>query len=203
MRTLELQEYLANTSAMIPVQSTPASLLLPQIIRSSPSFPTPSYAEVPEKNQDPSVSLIMACQASNLVRVRSLLSQLTPEEINCQNERGETAFAITCYHNRTHLAARFLVTRGVDVHLANHVGLAPLHWACLNNNVRLSSQIISYDREIRNIVDTSIDILDTIGRTPLCMACIRDCLEAVRFLLRHGANINHLSKKVLLCTLPL
>nr|CCC95088.1 predicted ankyrin repeat family protein [Trypanosoma congolense IL3000] len=130
------------------------------------------------KNYDGNTPMIMAAKVRQHKAIKVLVD--AGADVNFRTPTGGTAahFAASMGHADT---VRYLVELGADVmHLDCETG-SILHWAAHSGDVECMGAII-YEFKV------PIDIKDSNGGTPLFTALYMKKVEAVEFLLEHGAD---------------
>jgi len=129
-----------------------------------------------------SQELIEASRNGQLEPVSQLVERhLTPVNYQSINE-GTTALAAAVIGGFLDIV-KYLVEHGADVNLANLRGETPLHLACLGDNDKTISFLLSAGRWLASE--------DECGDSPLMYATREDKLMAVEQLLMHGADVDH------------
>ncbi|KAF9120348.1 hypothetical protein BGW39_011484 [Mortierella sp. 14UC] len=166
-------------------------------------------------NNDGDTPLIIASKMSERSdqyrrAVRLISSKMNSEELDRQNNRGDTALhfitstalinhLVQCganpdvdnyagwtpllkwaLHDNAAVVKCLLGTRKVNVLMVDSRGYSPLHMACLRGNLEMVKMLQAH---------TTIDLQSIIdGSTPLQLACQSNSASVVEFLLQSGAN---------------
>ncbi|KAF9900521.1 hypothetical protein EC991_007212 [Linnemannia zychae] len=166
-------------------------------------------------NNDGDTPLIIASKMSEMSdqhrrAVRLISSKMNSEELDRQNNRGDTALhfitstalidhLVLCganpdvnnyagwtpllkwaLHDNAHVVNCLLGTQRVNVLMVDSRGYSPLHMACLRGNLEMVKMLQAH---------TPIDLQSIIdGSTPLQLACQSNSASVVKFLLQSGAN---------------
>ncbi|KAG8345630.1 putative Ankyrin repeats (3 copies) putative Ankyrin repeat [Trypanosoma vivax] len=130
------------------------------------------------RNYDGNTPMIMAAKVRQHAAIRLLIE--AGADVNCTTPTGGTAahFAASMGHVDT---VRYLVDLGANVMHQDCETGSLLHWAAHSGDVNCIGAII-YEFKI------PIDIRDSNGGTPLFTALFMKKVEAVEFLLEHGAD---------------
>lgn len=200
------QDVLGNTSMHIAAAKDNTALLKELLsVNSNLGLP----------NNDGDTPLIIASKLSERSdhyrsSVRLLSSRMKPEELDRQNNRGDTAIhfitnttlishLVQCganpevdnyagwtpllkwaLHDNAAVVKCLLETGRVNVLMVDSRGYSPLHMACLRGNLEMVQMLQA---------QTPIDLQSVIdGSTPLQLACQSNSVSVVEFLLQSGAN---------------
>jgi ankyrin repeat protein len=121
-----------------------------------------------------------AIGADRMEAVSSLLNMRVP--LNVRNPRtGSTPLAIAAEFNRVE-AVRLLLARGVDVELANNLGVTPLSYAASKGHVSLAQLLLDHGAKV--------EVSDRFGQSPLWQSAKYQHHELAALLLGHGADAN-------------
>ena len=120
-----------------------------------------------------------ACEEGDLTEVKKCVSQGV--STNYQSG-GWTGLICAVHYNKTEVAQYLLPLS--DININDNSGMTALHWACINNNVKIVKELISDQRMNINQKNNSND-------TPVMIAVTSGRLEVVKLLFSHqGLNRN-------------
>lgn len=115
-----------------------------------------------------------------------LLDQLaTDDEINHQNEQGETLLMQAIRRSNEPLVTLLLENYLANPRKADNEGITPLMAAVRQDNINLVNSVLISDENLNR------ETTDSYGNTPLLIAVRNSSFEIVRKLIASGANTDH------------
>ena len=121
---------------------------------------------------------------SNDAIVRSTLSGMSVEDIDSQDEYGNTLLLLACQHRCEDLA-RIMLNKGANPSALNSAGACCLHFACYKESQSMSIAKVL----LQNGADPEV-IESTYGCTPLHYCGGSGNIGLCKMLIAHGAQIN-------------
>ncbi|KAI0885870.1 uncharacterized protein GGS22DRAFT_188159 [Annulohypoxylon maeteangense] len=102
-------------------------------------------------------------------------------EIDVTDDRGYTPLIEAVMYNETE-TSKFLIDHGANAQITDSDKSTPLYIASTHKNITIMECLLSRDK-------TSLDVPNTTGRTPLCVAAEEGSVEIVGLLLKLGADL--------------
>lgn len=121
---------------------------------------------------------------SNDAIVRSTLSGMSVEDIDSQDEYGNTLLLLACQHRCEDLA-RIMLNKGANPSALNSAGACCLHFACYKESQSMSIAKVL----LQNGADPEV-VESTYGCTPLHYCGGSGNIGLCKMLIAHGAQIN-------------
>lgn len=123
-------------------------------------------------------ALHFACKLGQLDCIRYLIEDCG-FDINRQSSNGYTALLYTIgQHND---CSRYLIDKGIDIHLANDMGWTPFHQAIYYPNFEMASFLVGKGVDLNPKGNK--------GWTPLHKAAFWNIPDGVEFLIKNGADM--------------
>ena len=107
-------------------------------------------------------------------------------DLNTQNNKGHTPFAIACGNKFKYLTNQWLDKGLVDINFQDYTGKTILYWMCLSNNADMAEYLLSKGADHT--------ITEKQGFYPIHGATHNGFIEVIKVLLKHGIDINTQSK---------
>ncbi len=143
----------------------------------------------------------VACENNNLEYIEKNITSLN---INLSNKYGHFPLFVACYANyngkeekKTNTKIiKLLIENGADVNLQkkdklrrdlDFEGYSSLHIACYEGKIHIVKLLIKNG--------SSIESINTLGETPIMIACLRKCYDCIKFLCEKGANLYAINKR--------
>jgi ankyrin repeat protein len=124
------------------------------------------------------MELINTCRKGTVKDVKAVLQK--QQNINFQDEEGNTALHITSYQNEL-MKSKELMIKGADVNIKNKYGFTPL---LISENVKIIKLLLDYGADI--------NVEDNKGEN--CLFLDDDDPDILNFLTSKGADVNHKNK---------
>eukprot|EP00833_Pecoramyces_ruminatium_P005492 jgi/Orpsp1_1/1179524/evm.model.c7180000069696.1 len=126
--------------------------------------------------------LIKGCKSKNIKVVKCLIEKGNVD-INKQDNCGNTALIIACENNH-HEMINYLLDNGANIHLCNDYGYNAFIYLChSDNNIKLVNHFIQCGIDINHKTKKN-------GTTAFLVAVEHEQWILMKYLLKHGANIN-------------
>jgi ankyrin repeat protein len=132
--------------------------------------------------------LTEAAAVGNEASVRTILAQASlyppscfADILNHRNADGDTALAQAIRYDHLDVASSLLAHKQIDVNLANHGDLTPLHRAATAENPRFAAQLLDHPSIRANPVDAN-------NNTPLHLAIASGCSNTAVAIAGHTAT---------------
>ena len=150
-------------------------------------------ANIHLQDEDGDTCLHCAAGRGHIEVVSKLLAvgaKENPDYVNARNNSGITPLMITCYNGHMNVAT-YLVEHGANIHLQDEDGDTCLHFAAQRGHVEVVSQLLAVGAKEN---PDYVNARDNSGITPLMRTCSDGHMNAVTYLVEHGAKINLLNK---------
>ena len=128
-----------------------------------------------------------AVEKKNFKIVEALLkvAELKNVNMNILDADQYTPFHLACSYNENDRVIDLLLEKGVIFFMAIEKEFNPLHWAASNGNLKMM-KILLESSELGNV---DINCLNNYDNTPLNLACQKNHLDVVKYLIQRGANV--------------
>lgn len=167
--------------------------------------------------------LIAAVKEGNLEKVKNIIQE-SPDQIHAKNKQGKTALRLACEKNNVEIT-EYLISRGADVNSTDNQGNSILFFSCIRfkhdaakilvqNGADVNSKTRGHDitplhaifnpwgtdiKLLNMLIEKGVDVnaINNRNGTPLGWALgkydFRE--EAIKILIKNGANVNHTDGK--------
>ncbi|KAL7835585.1 hypothetical protein SRHO_G00279320 [Serrasalmus rhombeus] len=122
----------------------------------------------------------------NLEVIRLIVATVGPEELNAQDDQGQTPLHWAVEKNQEE-SCSLLLELGADPNILSMALMSPLHLAISRECNNLVQLLVSSGR-----VDVNLE--GDLGNTPVMMACSHNNCQALHILFKYGAKLCHQNK---------
>ncbi|XP_037390095.1 transient receptor potential cation channel subfamily A member 1b [Pygocentrus nattereri] len=140
------------------------------------------------KSRDESGASLLhhATANGNLEVIRLIVTTVGPEELNAQDDQGQTPLHWAVEKNQEE-SCSLLLELGADPNILSMALMSPLHLAVSRECNNLVQLLVSSGR-----VDVNLE--GDLGNTPVMMACSHNNCQALHILFEYGAKLCHQNK---------
>ncbi|KAL6462942.1 hypothetical protein MHYP_G00293640 [Metynnis hypsauchen] len=138
------------------------------------------------RDEDGAGLLHHATANGNLEVIRLIVTTVGPEELNAQDDQGQTPLHWAVEKNQEE-SCSLLLELGADPNILSMALMSPLHLAISRECNNLVQLLVSSGR-----VDVNLE--GDLGNTPVMMACSHNNCQALHILFKCGAKLCHQNK---------